>query len=81
MTLKELFKTCLESLGYDGLFGPEDECSCLSDDLFPCESPNPDCQAGFKAICDCGKKHWLVGDKPNIIFKCEEIDSHDPPAC
>lgn len=81
MTLGEIVKVNLTALGYDGLFASEYECACLTDDLFPCDAPNSDCQAGFKAICDCGKKHWLIGDKPNFIFKCEEIAGHDPPAC
>ena len=52
MKVKDAIKLFLDTNGYDGLYHPN-ECACLRDDLFPCESYFGDCEAGYKTECDC----------------------------
>ncbi len=51
MNLKDIVRQYLNENGYDGLYS-EGECACKLDDLFPCDDPNEDCQAGYLNKCD-----------------------------
>ena len=57
MNLREIAKKWLESNGYDGLCC--DDCGCEISDLMPCDSPNEQCEAGYKVPCP-GSKHCPV---------------------
>jgi hypothetical protein len=65
MDIKEIVKSYLEDNGYAGLWSPEGECACVNDDLFPCGEVFSECEAGYKAACDCGEHDWhIVANKP-----------------
>jgi len=51
MTLKDIVRQWLALNGFDGLFHPDGECACGLCDLWPCEQPNGDCQAGHFVSC------------------------------
>jgi hypothetical protein len=54
-TLLTIVEDRLRADGFDGLFNPG-ECSCVIGDLFPCGSPSPDCEPGYKVPgCSCGE--------------------------
>jgi len=63
-TLSEIVRIFLDANGYDGLFN-NDDCACKTSDLFPCDEPKYDCQAGYKFPCpeDCGEHDWHIGEK------------------
>ena len=46
MNVKEIVKQYLEQNGYDGLAG--DDCGCLIDELFICDSCPDECVAGHR---------------------------------
>ena len=53
-TMRAIVAEWLRANGYDGL--ASDDCGCEVDDLFVCESPQPDCVAGHKRTkCPCPK--------------------------
>ena len=52
MTAKEIIEKHLRDNGFDGLTDG-DECSCLLDDLIPCETEwSAHCEPGYKSPCD-----------------------------
>ncbi len=66
MTIKEIVKDYLDENGYDGLYDQDAECSCEKDDLFPCDSPMPNCITGYKGPCDCEEEHdFHIGPRRN----------------
>lgn len=70
MDVREMIKTELEKRGYEGLYEPDGECACETDDLFPCgqcfgEIGN--CKPGWKVPCpeECGEGHvWHIMEIP-----------------
>ena len=41
----------LAANGYDGLYSPDMECGCRSDDLAPCQSDCLECLPGYETPC------------------------------
>ena len=61
MTLRKLTIAYLTGYDFDGLFDESEDCACLTGDLMPCNAPNPNCEPGYKAPCDCDEEHaWHV---------------------
>ena len=62
MNIKDIVKTQLAKDGFDGLFNASG-CCCPISNLFPCDCPNGDCEAGYdnkcpmNEDCDCGGFH------------------------
>jgi|Deesub1362A_J573_1020465.scaffolds.fasta_scaffold00107_58 hypothetical protein len=71
-TVKEILKSWLKEHGYDGLFNEWGECGCELNDLAPCGEIDPECKAGYKAVCEgeerceaCELGVWHIqADKP-----------------
>ncbi len=64
MNIQEIVSKYLTDNGYDGLYENDYECSCEKDELFPCDSPMPNCSAGYKGPCDCEEEHeFHIGAK------------------
>jgi hypothetical protein len=61
MNLREIVAEYLIKNGYDGLFS-DSECACKNEDLFPCDNPAYDCQAGYLTPCDCGGHDWHISE-------------------
>ena len=65
--VRALVQAGLKAGGFDGLWNCDGECACLVDDLCPCDEPCIDCQAGYKAPCDCGEHDWHIKrEKPEV---------------
>jgi len=47
-TVKDMVLKWLEDSEYDGLCNETIECGCGKDDLMPCDSVLPDCQAAYR---------------------------------
>lgn len=65
-TAIEILCEGLRAGGYDGLFNPDMECGCDTDDLAPCgEIELSGCVAGVKAACtkDCAHE---CADEPGV---------------
>ena len=62
MNLREIVKQYLEANGFDGLY--REGCGCRRDDLFPCDNPTAECQAGCYMTCaecdpdECDYPQW-----------------------
>ena len=54
MTIKDITVKYLQENGYDGIVFPG-MCSCVIDDLAPCDGPWLDCEPGYKGKCTCGE--------------------------
>lgn len=52
MTVKEIVKKYLEDNKYDGLYSKFCICSCILDNLMPCEYNAEECKAGHKKNCE-----------------------------
>lgn len=63
MTLREIVVAWLESEGLDGLCAKD--CGCGIDDLFPCESPQPNyCHAAICGETDDGDQTYVRAVQP-----------------
>jgi hypothetical protein len=45
---KKIILDYLNKKGYDGLYNAHTGCSCLKDDLMPCDLSGLDCEPGYK---------------------------------
>jgi hypothetical protein len=58
----------LEAHGYDGLWNPDGECACLTNDIGACEQIYHECQAGWMAPCTCGEHDFhITTEKPKEV--------------
>lgn len=65
MNVREIVQKYLVDNDYDGLFQPDGECACKSDDLFTCLGEAVDeCEAGHLVDCpgceDSNEPHWHI---------------------
>ena len=52
MKVKNIVEKYLKDNGYDGLYNPNDYCTCELDDIMLCDDYiNADCTAGYKGDC------------------------------
>lgn len=67
MNVSEIVVEYLNKNGFDGLVSGDGECSCLLEDLAPCDSMQECCEPGYKIPCACGERcGWhIVAKKPN----------------
>jgi len=63
MVVKDIVSKYLKDNGYEGLFNESEDCGCELSDLMPCDEPRPDCEPGFKMVCEsnCGDHYFHVG--------------------
>jgi len=68
-TVEEIVEMYFVKKGYDGLYNNETGCSCLLDNLFPCECFHArNCKAGYKRKPPKdyeGTNYW-IGSKKEI---------------
>lgn len=63
MLLYQIIEEYLKENNYDGLYNSDTECACTLEDLFHCETPCTDCEAGYISECDCGDHEYHIGPK------------------
>ena len=61
-SIVEIVTEYLTAHGYDGLCNAAIDCACLVDDLMPCDSPERQCQAGYRVPCppECGEHEFHI---------------------
>ena len=72
MTIREMVRLMLESMGADGLC-QAGTCGCEIDDLMPCGEPCNDCMAARVERCpSCGEDVWYStqNEGPLICPEC-----------
>ncbi len=69
MVVQDILVAKLKESGMNGLFNEKDGCACHVDDLMPCFSAQPGCEAGLRVagctdICGLGCEYHIVKGKP-----------------
>jgi len=58
--LRRIVQMYLTDYAFDGLYAADGVCTCVRDDLFPCDEPRPTCRPGYRVPCDCGGHDFHV---------------------
>lgn len=77
--LGDIVKEYLDTHGFDGLYS-SGECGCYKDNLFPCESPQADCAAGYRTECDCGDHDYHISPTA-FVYPCGHVWPTEDAEC